>query len=97
MGIERKMDFIVDAANQTQQNQTVEFADMNVGKANIKVIGCGGAGGNMTNWLYKKGIDGAEIIACNTDLQHINIVEADRKFLLGKERGALKFKAKIID
>ncbi len=79
------MDFIVDAANQTQQTQTNQFAEMEVGKANIKVIGCGGAGGNMTNWLYKKGIDGAEIIACNTDLQHINLIEADRKFLLGKE------------
>lgn len=80
------MDFIVDAANQTQQQAPAnQFADMEVGKANIKVIGCGGAGGNMTNWLYKKGIEGAEIIACNTDLQHINLVEADRKFLLGKE------------
>lgn len=80
------MDFIVDAANQTQQQAPAnQFADMEVGKANIKVIGVGGAGGNMTNWLYKKGIDGAEIIACNTDLQHINLVEADRKFLLGKE------------
>ncbi|MCA9478515.1 MAG: cell division protein FtsZ [Nanoarchaeota archaeon] len=78
------MDFIVDAANETQQ-QNSQFAGLEVGKANIKVIGCGGAGGNMTNWLYKKGIDGAEIIACNTDLQHINMVEADRKFLLGKE------------
>ncbi len=56
-----------------------------VGQANIKVIGVGGAGNNMVNWLYQKGIRGAEIIACNTDLQHLNIIEADKKFLIGKD------------
>ncbi|NTV23282.1 MAG: cell division protein FtsZ [Nanoarchaeota archaeon] len=59
--------------------------EVEVGQANIKVIGCGGAGTNMTNWLFMKGIQGAEIIACNTDQQHLNIIEADRKFLIGKE------------
>ena len=39
----------------------------------------------MVNWLYKKGIRGAEIIACNTDQQHLGITESDRKFLLGKD------------
>ena len=60
--------------------------DFEVGMANIKVIGVGGAGTNMVNWLYQKGIKGAEIIACNTDQQHLSITEADRKFLIGKER-----------
>src|SRR3989339_1508837 len=55
-----------------------------VEKANIKVIGVGGAGNNMVGWLYKKGIKGAEIIACNTDKQHLNIIDADKKFLIGK-------------
>lgn len=55
-----------------------------VGQANIKVIGAGGAGNNMVGWLYKKGIKGAEIIACNTDKQHLGIIDADRKFLIGK-------------
>jgi cell division protein FtsZ len=77
------MDFIVNAAKETAQQNG--FDGMSVGQANIKVIGVGGAGGNMTNWLYKKGIEGAEIIACNTDLQHINMIEADKKFLLGKD------------
>lgn len=54
-----------------------------VGQANIKVIGCGGAGNNMVSWLYRKGISGAEIIACNTDQQHLNITECDKKFLIG--------------
>src|SRR3989339_141606 len=55
-----------------------------VGQANIKVIGVGGAGNNMVGWLYKKGIKGAEIIACNTDKQHLGIIDSDRKFLIGK-------------
>ena len=79
-----KMDFIVDAAAKAVENQQ-QFDETGIGQANIKVIGVGGAGGNVTNWLYKKGIEGAEIIACNTDMQHINMVEADRKFLLGKD------------
>ncbi|MBU0615930.1 MAG: cell division protein FtsZ [Nanoarchaeota archaeon] len=55
-----------------------------IGKANIKVIGVGGAGNNMVSWLYNKGIKGADIIACNTDQQHINLTDADTKFLIGK-------------
>ncbi len=50
----------------------------------IKVIGVGGAGNNMVNWLYKKGLKGAKVIACNTDKQHLDVMEADTKFLLGK-------------
>src|SRR3989338_82009 len=59
------------------------YTDENL-QANIKVIGCGGAGNNMVSWLYEKGINGAEIIACNTDQQHLQISNADKKFLLGR-------------
>ncbi len=58
--------------------------DLRIGQANIKVIGVGGAGSNMVSWLYKKGVKGAQIIACNTDQQHLNITESDLKFLIGK-------------
>lgn len=76
------MDFLVENAMKTAEMTE----SMNtVGQANIKVIGCGGAGNNMVNWLYKKGVKGAEIIACNTDQQHLNITEADKKFLIGKD------------
>lgn len=76
------MDFIVESAIRNAGNMMPE---VQIGQANIKVIGCGGAGSNMVNWLYKKGIRGAEIIACNTDQQHLNITEADKKFLIGAE------------
>lgn len=58
---------------------------LKVGQANIKVIGSGGAGNNMVTWLYKRGVKGAEIFACNTDQQHLKISEADKKFIIGKE------------
>lgn len=72
------------AENKRTPGQLQDYG-ISVGQANIKVIGCGGAGNNMVNWLYKKSIKGAEIIACNTDLQHLQITEADKKFLIGKE------------
>jgi len=75
------MDFVVENALKGQER----YEGLDVGQANIKVIGCGGAGNNMVSWLYKKGIKGAEIIACNTDQQHLNITEADRKFLIGRD------------
>lgn len=67
------------------KNSENNFSEEAVSQANIKVLGVGGAGNNMVGWLYKKGIKGAEIIATNTDQQHLNITEADRKFLVGKE------------
>ncbi|MBI4145412.1 cell division protein FtsZ [Candidatus Woesearchaeota archaeon] len=78
------MDFVVQSALKTQSGYSNED-DLRVGQANIKVIGVGGAGNNMVSWLYKKGIKGAEIIACNTDKQHLDISEADKKFLLGRD------------
>jgi len=48
------------------------------------VFGVGGAGNNMIGWLYNKGVKGAEIIGANTDKQHLDIINADRKILLGR-------------
>jgi len=77
------MEFIIESALK-QNNDTPLEAGM-VGQANIKVVGCGGAGGNMASWLYKKGIRGAEVICINTDKQHLDIHEADRKILIGRD------------
>ena len=73
------MDFLVQRAKQQEMPQ------MKIGQANIKVIGSGGAGNNMVGWLYNKGITGAEIIACNTDQQQLEVTNADKKFLIGKD------------
>ncbi len=78
-----KMDFVVENALKTSEEGGLATPAVN--QANIKVIGAGGAGNNMVDWLYKKGVKGAEIIACNTDQQHLSIIEADKKFLIGKD------------
>jgi cell division protein FtsZ len=77
------MDFIVENAIKTQDEKKFEAPD--IGHANIKVLGVGGAGNNMVGWLFNKGVRGAEIIAANTDRQHLDVTDADAKFLLGKE------------
>ena len=76
------MDFIVKNALNSGGDQT---EPEQFGQANIKVIGVGGAGNNMVNWLYRKGIQGAEILAVNTDAQHLGITEADKKFIIGRD------------
>lgn len=77
------MDFIVQSALEAAEAYKTD--EIQVGQANIKVVGVGGGGGNATNWLYKKGVQGAEIVAINTDKQHLDLVEADKKILIGKD------------
>ena len=76
------MDFLVKSALAQEQPKQENY---DFGQANIKVIGVGGAGNNMVSWLYKKGIKGAEIIVINTDKQHVDISEGDKKFMIGKD------------
>ena len=75
------MEFLVQSAMKTAQQNGKSV----IGQANIRVIGCGGGGSNVVNWLHKKGIQGAEVIAMNTDKQHLDIVSADKKILIGEQ------------
>lgn len=77
------MDFLVKNALENMSSNTLD--NYEVGQARMTVIGCGGAGQNMVDWLYNKGINGAEIVAVNTDLQDLKLKNADKKILLGKE------------
>lgn len=80
------MDFLMQNALKTAEAMKQEEpAGPAVGIANIKVVGVGGAGNNAVDWLYKKGVDGAEILAVNTDKQHLDYREADRKLLIGRD------------
>jgi cell division protein FtsZ len=54
-------------------------------KAEIRVVGVGGAGGNTISRLMQVGIVGAESIAVNTDAQDLLYTDSDRKVLIGKE------------
>ncbi len=54
-------------------------------KTQIKVVGCGGGGGNTITRLMQVGIAGAETIALNTDALDLLNTDADKKLVIGKE------------
>ncbi|OZC04094.1 cell division protein FtsZ [Rubricoccus marinus] len=54
--------------------------------ANIRVIGCGGGGGNAVNNMLAKGIHGVEFTAVNTDAQALQVNLAPLKIQIGRER-----------
>jgi len=51
----------------------------------IKVVGCGGGGGNSISRMKEVGIKGCEIMAINTDAQDLLYTNADSKILIGRE------------
>ena len=53
--------------------------------ARIKVVGCGGGGGNSISRMKVTGIKGCEIIAVNTDAQDLLYSNADHKILIRVE------------
>ena len=55
------------------------------GECKIVIIGVGGCGNNTVDRLMKSGMTGAECIAVNTDVQHLNSIHADKKFLIGEK------------
>ena len=52
---------------------------------NIKVIGCGGSGLNSIIRMKDEAIKGVEIVALNTDAQHLLRAEADYRILIGRK------------
>jgi cell division protein FtsZ len=50
----------------------------------IKVVGCGGAGTNTISRCIASQISGAELIALNTDAQHLLLSESPIKVLIGR-------------
>lgn len=66
-------------------SQTFSMEELKAGKANIKIIGVGGGGNNTVTQLFEMGITGADIIAVNSDAQHLEISKADQKVLIGRE------------
>jgi len=78
------LDFAKEAIDNVDSH-SISFDELKAGKANIKVIGAGGCGGNAVTWLYNKGINGATVYAMNTDALHLSVTKADEKVLIGKE------------
>ena len=55
-------------------------------KTDIKIFGLGGGGCNTVSRLVEEGVVGAEMIAANTDAQHLLMTRSPRKILLGRRR-----------
>jgi len=64
--------------------KAIDGEDDFLGNPRILIVGCGGAGNNTINRLYHMGITGAETIAINTDKQHLDMIQADKRVLIGK-------------
>ena len=55
------------------------------GRARIKVVGCGGGGGNAVNRMISASLRGVQFIAVNTDLQALDRCQADTKVNIGRK------------
>ena len=80
-------DIVQEALQRDEEEQKQMEVDADgdgFGDPRIVIVGCGGAGNNTVNRLYNIGVDGADTIAVNTDKQHLQMVEADTKILVGK-------------
>jgi cell division protein FtsZ len=64
---------------------SIEFADdQSAGyDARIKVIGCGGSGGNAVNTMINFGLEGVEFVVVNTDAQALGASAAPLKLPIG--------------
>ena len=51
----------------------------------IKIVGVGGAGGNVVTRMKEKRIEGVEFVTINTDLQGLHNTKSDIKLQIGKE------------
>jgi len=67
-----------------KKRNVIQFKEDKIGYANIKIVGCGGAGNNTVDRLMKIGIRGAKCISINTDRQHLDMRDAHIKILIGK-------------
>jgi cell division protein FtsZ len=50
----------------------------------IKVVGCGGAGSNTIARCTEEDLGDVELIACNTDAQHLLMARSPHKILIGR-------------
>jgi cell division protein FtsZ len=67
-----------------EDREIAEIADSL--RVRIKIIGCGGGGSNTINRMSRIGIDGADLVAINTDAAHLLTIKSKGKLLIGKRR-----------
>src|SRR5438309_10719833 len=75
---------ITKAQRQVHQEDVVKESLLHEGRARIKVVGCGGGGGNAVNRMISKALK-VEFIAVNTDKQALERCQADVKVHMGNK------------
>jgi len=80
--IQRGDTLIEEAFLSKDDEELLRFIESSAPK--ICVVGTGGGGCNTLNRMFEMGIQGASIIAMNTDAHHLVKTRADKKLLLGK-------------
>ena len=76
------MESMVKRATKKKKQDYEKF--LNSHKPKISVFGVGGSGGNTIVRLNEMGIEGAEMIAINTDAQDLAKIDVSNKVLIGK-------------
>ncbi|HSW28242.1 MAG TPA: cell division protein FtsZ [Longimicrobiales bacterium] len=62
-----------------------EFEETPASNARMKVVGCGGAGGNAVNRMVDEDLEGVEFISINTDSQALKASRAQVTLQIGKK------------
>ncbi|MHB1194485.1 MAG: cell division protein FtsZ [Longimicrobiales bacterium] len=62
-----------------------EFEETPASNARMKVVGCGGAGGNAVNRMVDEDLEGVEFISINTDAQALKASRAQVTLQIGKK------------
>lgn len=63
----------------------IEFVEQSNNRAQIRIVGVGGAGGNAVNTMIASGLAGVDFFAANTDAQALRVNLAPTKIQLGGE------------
>ena len=86
MAESKNMQSFIETAigNKIEEENKLQLDENMFGTPRIVIVGCGGAGGNTITRLHKLGVKGAETIAINTDKMALDLVEADKKLLIGQ-------------
>src|SRR5258708_16850270 len=77
------MELAIAKANPDQEDVMKE-SELHEGRARIKVVGCGGGGGNAVNRMISKALK-VQFIAVNTDKQALERCQADVKVQMGNK------------
>lgn len=76
---------VTDAGSVGMSDEELASVMQNL-ETKITVVGCGGGGGNTVNRMNEVDIDGTDLVALNTDVQHLVEIDADTKILIGQEK-----------